>query len=634
MPLLEKCPGWLRALAVLALAVLALPVLALPSWAHAQPRVAALDWWVEPGEQVTLAEVRRVADWQPFAGWKSFGFGPEAVWVRVQLRAALPGEPDRWVLKISPAFLDQLDLYDPALDRPQRLGDFFPATDDALNSLFFSFEVAALPEARTLYVRLVSTSTRTLNVQLEPYKAAQRQAKLFELIYSVAGTLSLLFALWALLHWSASREALMGVFALKQLMSTVWLFFQLGFARMALGDWLPVGVLSAISSAAGPMLVAMVLWFMASLFKAYEPRRWMHRGLYGLALLAVAMLVLQAMGLTRESLRALNAILPMALCWLLLTLAFSRQSRPDALVGKNWLMAYLFFYALIHAVPSLIYLGVWTAGPLVLFANLSHLVVDGLVLVWIMQARAKRLAARQLAGERQLIVSAEQARLNALHLDDQRRLLLMLAHEIKTPLASLRLWMNAGPQGQQAMGRSIDDMSALIERCVQAGQLSDPSLQPRPQLVDAAALTQDVLAQSRRPSRVQLQLPEQAAQLHTDAQMLFIVLGNVLDNAYKYSPADSPVKLTLRSAPNAQGAAAWCWSVDSTAGVAGLPDPDKVFDKYYRSPQAQRQSGSGLGLYLARSLLGLLGGHISCSAAGQQVCFEVWLPAGALDRRE
>ena len=210
----------------------------------------------------------------------------------------------------------------------------------------------------------------------------------------------------------------------------------------------------------------------------------------------------------------------------------------------------------------------------------------------------------------------------------------MLAHEIKTPLASLRIWMNAGPQGQQAMGRSIDDMGALVERCVQAGQLADPSLQPRPQLLDAAALTQDMLAQSRWPHRLQPELPELPAWVNTDAQMLVIVLGDVLDNAYKYSPADSPVRLTLRAAPSAQGAAGWCWTVDNTAGVAGLPDPDKVFDKYFRSPQAQRQSGSGLGLYLARSLLGLLGGHISCSAAGQQVRFEVWLPAGAVDRQE
>jgi len=629
MPPLEKCPGWLRALAV----VFVLAVLALPSWAHAQPRVAALDWWMEPGGQVALADVRQVSDWQPLAGWKSFGFGPEAIWVRVQLRAALPGEPDRWVLKVRPAFLDQLDLYDPALDRPQRLGDFYPATDDAFNSLFFSFEVPARPEARTLYLRLVSTSTRTLNVEVMPFKLAQRQAQFFELIYSMAATLSAVFAVWALMNWWASREALMGVFALKQLMSSLWVFFQLGFARMALGDSLPVGVLSAFSSASASLLVASVLWFMASLFKAYEPRRWMHLVLYGLAALAAAMLGLQWLGLTRESLMVLNTIVPVGLCWLVLTLAFSRQSRPNALVGKNWLMSYLFFYALIHATPSLIFLDVWGAGPVVLFASLAHLVVDGLVLVWILQSRAKRLAARQQVAERQHIVSQEQARLNTVHLDDQRRLLLMLAHEIKTPLTSLRIWLTAGPQGHKAMERSIDDMGALVERCVQAGQLSDPSLQPRPQRVDAAALTQDVLAQGRWPNRVQPMLPELPALLNTDAQMLLIVLGNMLDNAYKYSPADSPVLLTLRAAPNAQGAAGWCWTVDNTVGLAGMPDPEKVFDKYYRSPQAQRQSGSGLGLYLVRSLLDLLGGQVSCSAEGQQVRFEVWLPTGDLDRQ-
>jgi signal transduction histidine kinase len=58
----------------------------------------------------------------------------------------------------------------------------------------------------------------------------------------------------------------------------------------------------------------------------------------------------------------------------------------------------------------------------------------------------------------------------------------------------------------------------------------------------------------------------------------------------------------------------------------GLPDAERLFEKYYRSPQAQRVSGSGLGLFLVKGLLDLMQGRIGYEVRGQQVIFSVWLP--------
>ena len=68
--------------------------------------------------------------------------------------------------------------------------------------------------------------------------------------------------------------------------------------------------------------------------------------------------------------------------------------------------------------------------------------------------------------------------------------------------------------------------------------------------------------------------------------------------------------------------------VDSV-GPAGYPEAHKVFDKYYRSPAAQRQSGSGLGLYLVKSLLELMQGEVSYTPLQGHVLFEFWLPFDA-----
>lgn len=66
-------------------------------------------------------------------------------------------------------------------------------------------------------------------------------------------------------------------------------------------------------------------------------------------------------------------------------------------------------------------------------------------------------------------------------------------------------------------------------------------------------------------------------------------------------------------------------------GQAGWPHPDCVFDKYYRSPQAQRQSGTGLGLYLVRSLTQALNGSIAYQPDDQWVRFVLTLPLDSND---
>jgi signal transduction histidine kinase len=108
--------------------------------------------------------------------------------------------------------------------------------------------------------------------------------------------------------------------------------------------------------------------------------------------------------------------------------------------------------------------------------------------------------------------------------------------------------------------------------------------------------------------------------------MLSIVLSNVLENAFKYSAPETAIEIQLQPCPGPDGAAGWRWCVDNVVGEAGLPDPAKVFDKYYRSPHAQRQSGSGLGLFLVKSLVELMRGRVNCIPLDDRVRFECWLP--------
>jgi signal transduction histidine kinase len=441
--------------------------------------------------------------------------------------------------------------------------------------------------------------------------------------------LSLVFLIWALVQYAFTREKLMGIFAIKQVAITAWGFLFLGFARVTIGPWFSEGLLSLIASMLVAGVTASVFWFFSALFQDFNARPWMLKVIRIATVLIALVGLTNLVGLTRESLKIINAVAPLILLWIFITLLAAPTPKTKPPIPKGVFLVYLAVYFTLNSLPALTYSG-WIKESNILFlGNMSLLVLDGLVMLIILNVRQRRFKEEHQAIATQLVLKEEQTRLDQQYLEDQRKLLAMLAHEMKTPLANLRIWMEAGPKGRPVMERAIGDMSRVVERCVHAGQLADQSLAPRNEWLDSAELTQSVLATSRQPERVNLTLPPDVCAINTDAQMLSIVLSNVLENAYKYSAPNTVIQVELAAHTGSNNKQGWRWVFENTAGEAGFPDAEKVFDKYYRSPSAQRQSGSGLGLFLVKSLLELMHGQVTYTPLQDKIRFEIWLPVEA-----
>jgi signal transduction histidine kinase len=588
---------------------------------------AAFSGWLDPLSKATINSVEQEASWEPFTGWKGWAFGPEPVWLQVHIPAVVDSKADPFVLVVRPPFLDQIEFFDPTYKTNLRLGDYFPAKDDALGSVLFSFKVPAHSDDRYVFLRLQSTSTRIAHLSLMAQPEAQAYSRSVEWVTGSVLMLSLVFWLWATAQWWFSHEKIMGIFAVKQAFITLWGFLLLGFARVTVGPLFAEGLLSLISSLVVAGVVAATFWFFSALLKDYAARPWMLRvlriaaaGTAGLSLLSLA-------GFTQQSLQIINAIGPLGLLWIVISLLSAPSHQQKPLISKGVLLGYLSMYALLNSIPPLTYLGLLGESNILFIGNMTLLVMDGLIMLIILNVRQRRFKEQHQAIATKLLLQEEQARLDQEYLEEQRKLLAMLAHEMKTPLANLRIWMEAGPKGRPVMERAILDMDRVIERCVHAGQLSDHSLQPRNEWLDAAELTQSVVAASRAPGRVNLQLPPDICAVNTDLQMLSIVLSNVLENAYKYSAPDTSIQVELASHTEPNGKPCWRWTVENMVGEAGFPDADKVFDKYYRAANAQRQSGSGLGLFLVKSLLDLMQGKVIYTPLIDRVRFEIWIPS-------
>jgi signal transduction histidine kinase len=118
--------------------------------------------------------------------------------------------------------------------------------------------------------------------------------------------------------------------------------------------------------------------------------------------------------------------------------------------------------------------------------------------------------------------------------------------------------------------------------------------------------------------------------VYGDAGLLSQVLGNLISNAVKYSPGGAPVSIT--SARDGAHAVV----VIEDRGI-GIPDTDRerVFERYYRGSNTSSIVGSGVGLYLVKTIIDLHEGSIMLdSREGEGSRFTLRLPSSSMDSWE
>ncbi|WP_044408824.1 sensor histidine kinase [Thiomicrospira microaerophila] len=207
--------------------------------------------------------------------------------------------------------------------------------------------------------------------------------------------------------------------------------------------------------------------------------------------------------------------------------------------------------------------------------------------------------------------------------EQKAQFLSMLSHELKTPLSVIRMGVS-----QQTMSDSLrnhiiqasNDMGMVIDRCAVLEKV-DENVALKIQTVNLVSLINYVTHHSQAPERIRLDFTDAITNLHiqTDEDWLKVILSNLIDNALKYSPKDTFVRIYIRKEK-----ATWCIGVCNQINEPA-PDAKHIFDKYYRSPKARMQTGSGLGLYIVKRLALQLQTHIEYIPMKEKVIFRLCL---------
>ncbi|MEP7304269.1 MAG: HAMP domain-containing sensor histidine kinase [Acidobacteriota bacterium] len=219
-----------------------------------------------------------------------------------------------------------------------------------------------------------------------------------------------------------------------------------------------------------------------------------------------------------------------------------------------------------------------------------------------------------------------------------------VTHELKTPVASIRLYLQTlqsreidGPKQQEFYRIMVEDTDRLlgtIEQILRAGRLGAKVRHASPSPVDLSAIVRDCLALARTRHH----LPDEALTYREslangsaprvlgDEDELKAAVSNLVDNAIKYSGTQVRVAVELDQPEAAQ---ATLRVRDEGVGISAV-ELKRIFKRFYRIPGAVavRVKGTGLGLFVVRSVIRRHGGKVFAASEGpgRGSTFTVQLP--------
>lgn len=640
---------WALPTVVLFLLVLAAPVAATPlrlADSRQYNLAGHLEMLSDPAGTLTLAEVAAgpaSGRFRPLPGSLGLGYGNQTIWLRFTF-ARTAAYHDECYLRLGPAYLDNLTVYvqegaepgDPNTYREYRLGDHQPAANRPVRHPLFVVPVQ-LPtlDEHTVYLRLRTTSAIELSGSILPPVEMVSFIDANILYNGVYLGVTLAIVLVNLLYFLRFRDPVIGCYVLY---ITALFANYLGVEGLIVLLWsdhppLLSDYLVAWGSGSAYIFFSM---FGMRLFNTGREHSVAHRYFQYVILVGALMILSVVFGWYS---RVAGFVMLNGLALVLVMTGLSiRLVRRGELGGKIYLLAFS-FSNLGFAVTFLRLLTVLPVNTMT-----SHAYQTGTVLNMILislalterlhaaekQAVAAALGAEaravQLAGEMTGELRRKQQELTvALHTEQEllqrrTRFLEMITHEYRTPLAIIRtnldILEDRGGEAVTTLRPYLDKMRRGVVRLVEVMEvalarvrLDELSPEAKFSLLPLVPLLREVLGEVRRlrPERsIEAEIAEGAWEVSGDAVLLKTAIYNLLDNACKYSPPDTAIRVSL--------------ACDSETAVIlirdqgqGIPasELEKVFDKYYRGSGSSGSGGAGIGLYMVRRIIEQHQGSVS-----------------------
>lgn len=603
--------------------VLALAILALAGGSHlarggsVQPIITKLMVLEDATGELAIESVARNEDrnFNALQGGWSGGYSRSAHWFRFSIEAPA-GD---WVLDFLPSFLDQLCLYEADPAKPGRYiercsGDLQPFSQREFDYRGFAFSVRKSDEhPRVFHVRMQTTSSSLLIPRVSSVRQFYATALAEQsLLLGIFGAL-LVVLLINLINWIWIRDPVQAWFLAYLLFVNVNFLANGGFLAQYLTPELP-RVSDWLSSAIGLVTIATANAFYQRLLLVTRRDRvtyFLYRCGFWLPLAGLVGLMA---GYFPEFMRVvihLTLVINLLAFWLSWRLWRKKITSGGLLLLAN-LISMSGFLGIVANLT-----GYWYNSEGALFGLQISILGSVIAIHLAITQRIRQIQTQAGEAAREaLSADARAKREESLRLQ-QSEFMAVLSHEVKTPLyiidaaaQSLDLLIKGNPDVAKRSHRirnAVARIDELITKLLQHDELdSRLSLKTRMEL-DFSELVSGVLeAYEDRTGRIVKEI-ERHIRVVGDAAKLRSLVGNLVENALKYSPESCAVKISLRRSEDLPQTAELD-VVDSGQGVR-TELRKRVFEKYVRGKHPGDVPGAGLGLYLVDTIAKLHGGQ-------------------------
>ncbi|HEV7398895.1 MAG TPA: HAMP domain-containing sensor histidine kinase [Solirubrobacterales bacterium] len=202
----------------------------------------------------------------------------------------------------------------------------------------------------------------------------------------------------------------------------------------------------------------------------------------------------------------------------------------------------------------------------------------------------------------------------------RRQMVAAVSHDLRTPLASLRLLVEAiddgvvtGETRERYLGEMrthVEALTALIDDLFELSRIEAGEISWTMRQVELRGLIDDTVAAMRVPAEARgvalaAELPPHEVLAQANAEKVQRVLFNLIQNAIRHTPADGSVTIRARDA----GGDVEIEVADEGEGISAA-DGERVFDAFYRGDESRSEDGAGLGLAISRAIVEAHGGRI------------------------
>jgi len=209
-----------------------------------------------------------------------------------------------------------------------------------------------------------------------------------------------------------------------------------------------------------------------------------------------------------------------------------------------------------------------------------------------------------------------------------------VSHELRTPMTSIRGYVDvllmgaAGAVNENQVHflnivkNNTERLNILVNDLLDVSRIESGRVTLSPQALDLREIAEDVIGdilrrsqEENRPMALSLDAPKKLPHVYGDIERVRQILGNLVDNAYHYTPENGTITVRIHS-PNGDHEV----QVDVTDNGVGIPleDQSRVFERFYRGehPLVLATPGTGLGLSIVKQIVEMHKGRIWMKSTG------------------